>query len=61
MNECHEKKPQSQKTSWLGNEKPLLFAFCWHYLATTIEAIWAHVMTQMYFTRRWLNRQRWVS
>jgi hypothetical protein len=38
-----------------------LFAFCWHHFTATVKTVRAHVMTQMYFTSRWLNRQRWVS
>jgi len=37
-----------------------LFAFSWHHFTATVETVWAHVMTQMYFASRWLNCQWWV-
>jgi hypothetical protein len=37
-----------------------LFAFCWHHFTATVKTVRAYVMTQMYFTSRWLNRQWWV-
>jgi hypothetical protein len=37
-----------------------LFAFSWHHFTATVKTVWAHVMTQMYFTCGWLNSQRWI-